>query len=164
MIRGTGAASLAIWASVFAWALAEWRRTARGAAPTRGRVAWTLGAGAALVHGALAFDVHHGWSHAAALADTAARTAAVTGWSSGAGVYVNYVFLAVWSADAAWWWLWPRAFAARPRGIDLAVRGFLWFLFVNGAFVFAAPPQRWVGLLAVLGVPAAWYRARGSHS
>jgi hypothetical protein len=157
------ATSLAIWAAVFAWLVGEWRRTAPGAPPTRGRAPWTLGALFALLHAALAFHVHHGWSHAAALADTAARTAEVVGWSSGSGLFVNYGFLGLWAADALWWWLSPRSFAARSRWLDRAVRAFLWFLVLNGAFVFARSPQRWAGLLAALAVPAAWYRARGSR-
>lgn len=152
------AASLTIWSAVLAWAVAEWQRSARGASAVRGRALWTLGALAAIVHAGLALHVHHGWSHAAALADTAARTAAVVGWSSGSGLYVNFAFLVVWAADALWWWLAPRSFTRRPRVLDRAVRGFLWFLFVNGAFVFAAAPQRWLGLAAVLAVPVAWYR------
>jgi hypothetical protein len=158
------AASLTIWAAVLAWLVGEWRRTTPGAPPTHGRAAWTLGALLSLVHGALAFHVHHGWSHAAALADTAARTAEVAGWPSGLGLFVNYGFLVLWASDALWWWVWPRSFAARARGLDGAIRAFLWFLFLNGAFVFARSPQRWAGLLAVVGVPAAWYRARGSRS
>ena len=158
------ATSLTIWAATFAWLVGEWRRTAPGAPPTRGRASWTVGALCALVHAALAFHVHYGWSHAVALADTAARTAEVMGGSSGGGLFVNYVFLGLWAADALWWRLSPRSFAARPRWADGAIRAFLWFLFLNGAFVFARSPQRWVGLLAVVAVPAAWYRARGSRS
>ena len=159
-----GLATLAtIWAAVVCWTVAEWRRTRGRASPTRGRVAWTLGALASVVHAALAFHVHHGWSHTAALAATEAQTAAVTGWSSSVGLYVNYAFLGVWTADAAWWWASARSFAARPAWLDGSVRAFLWFMFLNGAFVFAAAPQRWAGLLAVGSVVAACYRARGSR-
>jgi hypothetical protein len=150
-----------IWTSVLFWAAAEWRRTARDAPPASGRLAWTLGAGAALLHAALAFQVHHAWSQAAALADTAQRTADVTGWPWSGGLYVNYAFLGVWSADALWWWLAPRSFAGRPAWLDAAVRAFLWFMFVNGAFVFVEGRARWVGAAAALAVAAAMYRGRG---
>jgi hypothetical protein len=154
-VRGT------IWLAVAAWIAAEWRRSAPAAAPTSGRAAWSIGALAALAHIALAFHVHHGWSHAAALADTARQTAAVTGRGWGGGVYVNYLFAVLWPADAAWWWRDAASFHRRPRGLDAAVRGFLWFMFLNGAFVFVPGPARWLGLGAAAAVAAAWYRGRG---
>jgi hypothetical protein len=156
-VRGT------IWLSLIAWVIGEWRRTARGASGASGRGAWTLGALAALVHTALAFHFHHGWSHAAAFADTARQTAAVTGLRWGGGVYVNYAFAAAWTGDVLWWWLAPRSFRHRPRWLDAAVRAFLWFMFVNGAFVFVRGPVRWVGAAAALAVVAAWYRGRGAE-
>lgn len=154
-VRGT------IWLAVAAWAAAEWRRTAPAASSTSGRTAWTLGAAAALVHVAFAFHVHHGWSHAAAMVDTARQTAALTGWRWGGGVYVNYVFVLVWLADAAWWWLDVASFQRRARWLDAALRAFLWFMFLNGAFVFVRGPMRWAGLAAAAAVAAAWYRGRG---
>jgi hypothetical protein len=36
-------------------------------------------------------------------------------------------------------------------------------MFVNGAFVFARGPMRWLGACAAVAVAAAWYRGRG-HS
>lgn len=155
-IRGT------IWLAVAAWVAAEWRRTAPAASSTSGRTAWTLGASAALVHVVLAFHVHHGWSHAAAMAETARQTAALTGWPWGGGVYFNYVFVLLWSADAGWWWLEPASFHRRARWIGAALRAFLWFLFLNGAFVFVRGPARWLGLLAAAAVVVAWYRGRGA--
>jgi hypothetical protein len=161
MTLETAAVRSTIWLAVAAWVVAEWRRTAAGAPPVAGRAAWMLGAVAALGHAGLAFHVHHGWSHAAAVADTARQTAAVVGWSWGGGVYVNYVFVVVWLADAAWWWRDAVSFNRRARWLDAAVRGFLWFLFLNGAFVFVRGPMRWAGLAAAAAVAAAWYRGRG---
>jgi hypothetical protein len=155
------AVRLTIWLSVLAWVAAEWRRTSPTAVGTSGRTAWTLGALAALAHAATALHVHHGWSHAAALADTARQTAVVTGLGWGGGLYVNYAFLAVWSADAAWWWRAADTFERRPRGLDGAIRAFVWLMFVNGAFVFVIGSMRWVGAAAALAVLAAWYRGRG---
>jgi hypothetical protein len=153
--------SVTIWVSLLAWAAAEWRRSAPAASPTSGRRAWALGALAALMHAALAFHVHYAWSQAAALADTARQTLAVTGLDWGGGLYVNYAFLVLWATDALWWGLAPASFAIRPRLLDVAVRAFLWFMFVNGAFVFVRGPMRWVGAAAAIGVAAAWYRGRG---
>jgi len=155
------AVRVTIWLSVLAWVAAEWQRTHPAAAAASGRAAWTLGAVTALAHAAMAFDAHHAWSHAAALADTARQTALVTGLRWGGGLYVNYAFLAVWSADALWWWLGPGSFRRRPGTLDAAVRAFLWFMFFNGAFVFVHGPMRWAGAAAALAVAAAWYRRRG---
>lgn len=158
------AVRITIWLSVLAWVAAEWQRTRPAAVATSGRGAWTLGALAALAHAAMALDAHHGWSQAAALADTARQTAVVTGLRWGGGLYVNYAFLAVWSADAAWWWRAADTFARRPRWLDGAIRAFVWFMFVNGAFVFVSGPRRWVGAAAALAVLAAWYRGRGRRT
>lgn len=155
------AVRITIWLSALAWVAAEWQRTRPAAVPTSGRAAWTLGALAALAHAAMAFDAHHGWSHAAALADTARQTAVVTGLNWGRGLYVNYAFLAVWSMDALWWSLGPGSFRRRPVTLAAAVRAFVWFMFVNGAFIFVTGPMRWVGAAAALAVLAAWYRGRG---
>ena len=89
------------------------------------------------------------------------RPRPLTGWHWGGGVFFNYLFLASWTADVAWWWASPTSFRRRPWWLDAAVRAFLWFLFVNGAFVFVRGPARWLGLLAAAMVAATWYRGRG---
>jgi hypothetical protein len=155
-VRGT------IWLSLLAWVIGEWRRSAPNAPTTAGRRPWTVGALAALVHSALAFHIHYGWSHADAYADTARQTAAVTGLEWGGGLYVNYAFLVVWTADALWWRGAPQSFRDRPRLLDRAVRAFLLFMFVNGAVVFARGSWRWLGAVAVSAVVAAWYRGAGT--
>jgi len=150
LLRGT------IWISLLAWVAAEWRRSPQ--APTSGRTAWTIGAVAAVVHSALAFHLRHGWSHDAAWADTARQTEAVLGLDWGGGVFFNYAFLFLWTADADWWHAHARSFARRPRVIDAFVRGFLWFMFLNGAVVFVPGWRSAVGAAAVLAVAVAWYR------
>jgi hypothetical protein len=151
-LRGT------IWLSLLAWVVGEWQRSLGLEAARRGRGAWTIGALAAVLHSALAFQLRHGWSHGAAYADTARQTAAVTGLDWGGGLFVNYLFLAVWTADALWWWMAPDSFRRRARLLDRSVRGFLWFMFLNGAVVFARGWMRGLGAAAVLAVAAAWYR------
>ena len=153
-----------IWLSLLAWVAAEWARCASHGTKVAGRSPWTVGALAALGHSAAAFHVHYGWSHGAALSETARQTAAVTGLDWGGGLYINYLFLALWTADAGWWWLRPVTFDRRPKALDRAVRAFLLFMFVNGAVVFAKGPIRAVGTAAVLAVLAAWYRGRGAGS
>jgi hypothetical protein len=154
VLRGTA------WLGLLAWMTGEARRTEDDAGSTRGRWAWTLGVLAMLAHTAAAFHLRHDWSHVIAHAETARQTRAVTGLDWGGGLYVNYAFLLVWTADVLWWWLSPAAFGRRPRAIDIVVRGFLLFMFVNGAIVFVPGPMRVLGGLAVSVVLVAWYRRR----
>ena len=108
-----------IWLSLAAWTAGECVRLARRRSADRDRTArglWTLGFATALLHVALAFHLRHGWSHSAALAETARQTDELLGYRFGGGVYVNYAFLVVWAADVWWWWWRPASFSARrPR-------------------------------------------------
>ena len=133
--------------ATLAWAVAE---------QLRSRLLWTIGAALAVTHSAAAFAVFHGWSHRAAAAATARQTADVTGVSWGGGIFFNYAFLIVWGADAIWWWASPRGYEARPRAFDALVRGFLFFMFLNGAVVFADGWMRLLGVIAVGLVSITW--------
>lgn len=134
-----------------AWAIAECRRS---------RAFWTVGAVLSVIHALAAFEVFHAWSHEAALVATARGTAAVTGVGWGGGLYVNYAFLAIWMADAVWWWLSPHSYVTRPAAASVFVRGFLFFMFLNGAVVFADGWMRVLGIAAIAAVLVAWYRRR----
>ncbi|HYH64891.1 MAG TPA: hypothetical protein VD866_09380, partial [Urbifossiella sp.] len=108
---------------------------------------------AAAFHVAVAMHVGHGWSHA----DAVRHTAEVSG--VGAGVWVNYAFVAVWLADAAWLVLGRESYRRRPRGVAWGVQGFLAFVVVNAAVVFASDWR--VGLTwAMLIALAAVWRSR----
>jgi hypothetical protein len=99
-----------------------------------------------VVHVAAAFHMAHGWSHDAAFRHTAA-TAGV-----GEGLYVNYLFVAVWGADAVWLATWPRSHAARPRWVGWAVHGFLAFIVFNATVVFGSTAARVVGGLVFIAL------------
>ena len=117
---------------------AGWR-----AATTPGRLAraaWALGAAAFLVHVVLAFHHHHGWSHAEAVRHVERAS------GFGPGVFFSYLFTLLWSADAAWWLLAPRAYAARPAWVGRALHGYLAFIAFNATVVYEAGPVRWAGL------------------
>jgi len=130
-----------ITAAVLCWAVAE---------ALASRVFWTAGALLALLHSAAAFVVFYEGSHETARAETMRQTAELTGLEFSGGIYVNYLFLLVWLADAAWWWVAPASYKARPRALALAVRGFIFFVIVNGAVVFADGWARVVGLVALI--------------
>ena len=115
------------------------------------RVFWTVGCGLLAVHVLLAFHTAHGWSHAHAVRQTADRTAELTGVRSGAGVYLNYLFIVVWAADAAHWWREGHAgYWARRRAVMVAVHGFLFFIVFNAAVVFAHGATRYAGIVLTL--------------
>jgi hypothetical protein len=110
------------------------------------RAVWTIGCGLLLGHLAAAFHYYHDWRHAKALAATARQTEELIGLAVGAGVYFNYLFVALWLLDVAWWWLCPAGYLARPAWLGIALQGYLFFIAFNGAVVFASGPIRWVGL------------------
>jgi hypothetical protein len=114
------------------------------------RLFWIAGCAAFLLHTASAFHFYHHWSHYAAYAATARRTAEVVGLNWGGGLYTNYAFAGLWTADACWWWRRPGSYLARPRGIEWGVQGFMGFIAFNATVVFGAGAVRWVGLAACL--------------
>jgi hypothetical protein len=123
---------LSAWTATLLWWAGVWRLS--DGRPWRG--VWAAGAAALAVHEAVAMHLAHGWSHAAAYEHTA--RAGGVGW----GVYVNYLMLAVWAADAAWVWGWPAGYARRPRWVGRAVHGFLGFVVFNATVVFGGWPAR----------------------
>ena len=124
---------------------------------------WTVALALAFVHAALAFDVHYQWSHDAASMDTARRTAAVTGIVWDGGIFANYLFLALWLADALWWWIAPVAYVRRPVRLERARLALFLFMFVNGTVVFASNIARAVGIPSVAAVCIAWLLDGRSH-
>ncbi|HEY3965916.1 MAG TPA: hypothetical protein VGM05_15260 [Planctomycetaceae bacterium] len=116
------------------------------------RVLWSLGCLLTWAHVLLAFGTHHHWSHAAAYDHTASETAKKVGIEWGGGIYFNYLFLALWSADAIWWWIQPASYRARPWGVSLFVHAYLAFIAFNATVVFEAGPIRYAGIGATVGL------------
>ena len=149
MTLAEAAVFASIAGAVTCWAVSE---------ALESRTAWTLGALLALGHALLAFAVFYGWSHEQARASTMRQTEALTGLRFAGGIYVNYLFLLVWLGDALWWWVSPRSRATRARAVTLAVHGFIFFIMVNGAVMFADGLARLLGGTAVAVVAMAWLR------
>ena len=123
------------------------------------RVMWTSGAVLMTVHSIAAFLLFYDGSHAIARVETMRQTEALTGIEFPGGIYINYLFLAVWAADAAWWWMSPRSHAQRPLWATRVIRGFIFFIIVNGAVIFADGGARVLGVAAVAAVVfGAWHR------
>lgn len=145
---------LSVWLALVAWAVGE-IVLARGRTVRLARRAFSFGALALLAHLALAFHFHHGWSHAAAVAETARQTAAKFGVNWGGGVWFNYALASWWLLDAAWSWRALEDWAA-PSWPRFSRRAFFLFMWFNGAVVFPTGPVRWVSLLLCVGVLLAW--------
>lgn len=121
---------------------------------------WTRGFTVYLIHVFAAFHFRHGWSHAAAHEETALQTAALFGMQSGAGLYWNYVFTALWGADVLWMYWRPVSYENRSRWIALSIHGYMAFLFFNATVVFAPGWMRWFSLMVFLALAVQLWRRR----
>jgi hypothetical protein len=150
---------ITIWVALMLFTLAEGgkRRLAQHrAVPGWAWPAWLLGAGLCAIHILIAFGDRHGWSHDAAVRETARQTAVVYGTNWGGGVYVNYVFVAAWWIEAGWWRMNPSSYFDRRRAITWALRAFYGVIIVNAAVVFASVPSRALGVLLVGALAWIW--------
>ncbi|MEM8961717.1 MAG: hypothetical protein AAGD38_09575 [Acidobacteriota bacterium] len=128
------------------------------------RRVWSFGCLLFGLHVVSAFGVFYQWSHAFALAETARQTFEATGFESGSGLYLNYLFALLWLIETVWWWWRPVSYRRRSLGIFLAVQGFFLFMIVNGAVIFVDGPRRWLGVvvttMAVIALGVALRRER----
>ena len=129
------------------------------------RPLWTLGCLLYLAHVLAAFHFAYHWSHAFAVAETARQTQALFGLNWGGGVWFNYVFTALWTADTLWWWCSPQTRASRPLLLSRSIHFYLAWMFINGAIVFPQGLTRWVSLaLAAALVLAAKHAKLNSNA
>jgi hypothetical protein len=122
---------------------------------SRGRLArwlWTWACLTFLVHVACAFHFSHRWSHRHAFEQTRLES------GFGEGLYVNYLFMAVWIADVLWWWIAPAAYARRMPWIDRLLHGFLLLIAFNATVVFESGAVRSAGAVGSLLLAARWIR------
>ena len=144
-----------IWIALTLFVIAQYGRQRTGTAR------WVLpiniaGLVLCVTHIGIAMASVHGWSHASAIEATARTTAAVYGLRWGGGVFVNYLFVAVWALDT--WWSSIRGDRAEISGLRLAVRLFYVIVIVNAAVIFARWPMRLVGVCLVIALATAWNR------
>lgn len=128
--------------------------------PGSGRLLFSLGAIVFLLHVALAFCTHYGLSHELAFDRVARDTEALTGFATGVGLYLNYLFALLWLGDVAWWWLAPERYAGRSAICSLVVHGFFLFMILNGAVVFVRGWRKALGILVLLACSVAVARRR----
>ena len=159
-VRGTAWLAFALWFAALALAR-------RGTPPgNRGsNWGWLIGAVVMLLHTAFAFHFHHHWSHAVAVVDTACQTRELTGINWGGGVWLNYLFAAVWLGEASWRIAAPTGHARRPRWLTIATHAFIAFMWFNATVVFGSWPMRVAGVVAFGGLAALHYRrGRGTQA
>ena len=138
--------------ATIAWSVGEvlTRRSPRS--DRLARAIWTIGLALALIHVFLAFELVYAWDHEAAVTATAQQAADRFGWGWRGGIYINYVFLALWLGDVCWWWAAPASHASRSLRIETTRLALFTFMFFNGAVVFASAAGRLVGIASVAAV------------
>ena len=99
----------------------------------------------------------HDWNHAAAVASVSEASEALIGRPFGAGIWFNYALLIVWVFDAAWLWFGDRSYFRRPKALSYAIHGFIFFMMINGAIVFAPNYVRWPSVAACGLLGWAWF-------
>jgi len=122
--------------------------------PAIARIAWSAGLILYLAHIVFAFDAFYEWSHHVAIEITAEETAALTGWETGFGLWVNYAFGLILALDV--WRQWRNG----TRRLALAIDWIVIFMIVNGAIIFADGITRLYGAVLILAVIALRWRRR----
>ena len=159
LTRGTiwvSIAGYAIGSVIFAMSSSSGKRATWDPAT---RAIWTIACASMIVHFITAFHFYHGWSHAAAYADTARQTREVFGLNWGGGVFINYALLIVWMVDIAWWWRSGLdSYRKRPLTLVAIWHGFLIFIIFNATVVFGDGIVRWIGAGVCLTLILTWVR------
>jgi hypothetical protein len=137
------------WSFMLFWFVAmglRLRRPRHVLPPEGERWIWFSGSLLYILHVIAAFHAFHGWSF-----DHAFEHTRING-GIGEGIYVSFLFGALWLADAIWFF--TPAYQRRPMALSVAIHGFLAFIMFNGGVIFERGPIRVLSLLgfAVLGV------------
>lgn len=120
------------------------------------RIFYTWGCAMCLLHIAVAYHVAHGWSQQAALEHVERAS------GFGEGLYVNYLFAAVWILDATWACVSFESYVCRPRWLNWSIHGFMAFIVFNAAVVFNHGIGRAIcAPIFIWFVIRAWNRAGG---
>lgn len=148
-----------IWLSMAGLLLAEFgrRRHRESGILPPWAVPVTAGAVAlGIVHSVVALAAAYGWDHSTAALVAADRAARLYGVQWPGSIYANYVFLAFWALDTAWWWRAPAHFIRRAAWFEWLWRVLVFTMVTNAAVVFASPGGRLAGVPLVAGLLWAW--------
>lgn len=146
-----------VWLALTFYAVSETLRVLRRDRFEISRSLNTAGCVCFLGHVAAAFHYFYNWSNADAYAETARQSKALTGWDSGDGLYLNYLFALVWLGEVTWVRISPMSYSARAAFWGWTVRAFFLFMIFDGAFVFARSNMRWFGLVLCLLLMGSWW-------
>ena len=149
-----------IWLALAGFAVGEAGKTRHRRTGIAPRWAWPVSAAALIacvLHILIAMAHRHGWSHQAAVLETARQTAEVYGLAWSGGVYVNYLFVGLWVAELAWWRMDPQRYTRQPPWMRWAVRAFYLVIVCNAAVIFVAPDHRMAGVAVTAALLAAWF-------
>lgn len=142
-----------VWLALVGWFVGSFAR-GRGVKDSGGMrdavygYAWLLGSLMIAIHILASYGLAHGWSHAAAIEATADESERVTGIRAGWGVYVNFVFAAVWMGYSI-------AMTTRKRrwpAVDQAVFWFTAAIVFSATIVFEAGAVRWLSIAGFTGL------------
>lgn len=148
--------SLIVWTirvsvALYAWSLFTYVQCGRRKlnVPPADLYVWSASWALCVVHVLFAFHFEHHWSHLEALKHTADVTASVTGLHWGIGLYVNYIFLAVWGWDAVQ--RWQNSGKATPLAFHVVAA----FMMFNATAVFG--PGFWIPVVAVYSATTCYF-------
>lgn len=144
LVRGTAWLSFVFYCSALLLQL-------QGKPWTWVRKLWSCAALVFAIHVALAFHLVHHWSH-----DAAWQATKVQG-GVGEGIYLNYLVLALWLLDAAWWWIKPQSYLHRSRWLSLSLHLCFLFMWFNAAVIFAIGYLRWFGIAGFLTLSLTYF-------
>lgn len=132
----------------------------------RYRWLWTGGCVMLLAHAIFAFHFYLGWSHGAAVQETARQTEEMLGFRFGPGIWFSYFLVLVWIVDVVLLW--------RNRGSELesawwkwftnAVHAYAFFILFNGTVVFEEGVVRWGGIIGTIWLARMAWRYRGKKA
>jgi hypothetical protein len=147
-------AALLLFVAVIAGEAMGWHRSSKALAAI-----WLVGAALAVWHSVGALFAFHDGSQLRAFQSTAEQTQELLGLPFGAGLYVNYAFLVVWSVDAFLAAFLPASHRRLPRMYHGTTLGFLCFIALNATVVFKTGWLRWTGIGVTLILVALVFRA-----
>ena len=87
---------------------------------------------------------------------TEARSEALIGRPIETGIWFNYALLVVCIIAAAWLWFGDQSYFRRSKSLSYAIHGFIFFMVINGAIVFAPDYVRWPSIAACGLLVWAW--------
>ena len=149
------AVSITIWIALLFYIIGEFGR-ARQPVKAWARPIWLLGCACYVTHVVSAFGLQHNWSHTEALAYTASQTNSMFAVKTGAGLWINYIFTALWIMEGTWSRRWNFTSTINQSRWTFVVRCFFLFMIINGAIVFVDGPQRWLGVAGVTALILIW--------